>query len=427
MLAMLCAPFLAAQRPDTTTLKQVIIFGRHAVRTPVAPNSLLDNLSTLQYPAFAASAPAVITPNGQTNETLLGSYFRLWLMQEGLLTGDDHADSAFVYVRANNTPLIVDTAQAFAAGLLPAAAVAIDTKSTADPLFDPIDAGVANLDTNMALAAVNGRLGGNPQALATAYSAEFALARSVLFNYPVGTSPAPAAPAGKTDVSTLPITFTAGNSTMPVTPGSLADFYYAIDPFMMQYTDGMSLSDVGWGQLNAAGISQIFRVYDALLDLEFRTPYLAQVQSSNLASHIVRSLVQAATGNHMTGALASPSDKIVVLTASNTNVAGLAGLLNLDWLVTGYQRDVASLGGALVFELRQSQRTGEFIVRVAYVAQTMDQLRNRTPLTLTVPPANVPVFIPGCSIDNATFDCPLDTFVRVTQQKVNPRYADLNN
>jgi 4-phytase / acid phosphatase len=372
MLAMLCAPFLAAQRPDTTTLKQVIIFGRHAVRTPVAPNSLLDNLSTLQYPAFAASAPAVITPNGQTNETLLGGYFRLWLTQENLLTGDDHADSAFVYARANNTPLIVDTAQAFTAGLLPAASIAIDTISTADPLFDPIDAGVANLDTKMALAAVNGRLGGDPQTLATAYSAEFALARSVLFNYPVGTSPAPAAPAGKTDVSTTPITFTAGNSTMPVTPGSLADFYYAIDPFMMEYTDGMSLSDVGWGQLNAAGISQIFRVYDALLDLEFRTPYLAQVQSSNLASHIVRSLVQAATGNPMTGALASPADKIVVLTASNTNVAGLAGLFSLDWLVTGYQRDVASLGGALVFELRQSQRTGEFIVRVAYVAQTMD-------------------------------------------------------
>ena len=89
MLAMLCAPFLAAQRPDNTALKQVIIFGRHAVRTPVAPNNLLDGLSTLQFPAFAASGPAVITPNGQTNETLLGSYFRLWLTQEGLLTGND--------------------------------------------------------------------------------------------------------------------------------------------------------------------------------------------------------------------------------------------------------------------------------------------------------------------------------------------------
>jgi 4-phytase / acid phosphatase len=93
-------------------------------------------------------------------------------------------------------PLIVDTAQAFAAGLLPAASVTVNTTSTADPLFDPIDAGVAQLNKKMAVAAVNGRLGGNPQSLATAYAPELALARSVLFNYPAGTSPAPASSVG---------------------------------------------------------------------------------------------------------------------------------------------------------------------------------------------------------------------------------------
>jgi 4-phytase / acid phosphatase len=426
-LAVLCAPFLPAQRPDTTVLKQVIIFGRHAVRTPVLQNPGLSAFSVQPFPIFPASGQAVITPNGQTNETLLGGYFRLWLTQEKLLTGNDASDAAFVYFRANNTPLIVNTAQAFAAGMLPAASVAINTTSAADPLFDPIDAGVAQLDNKMAIASVNGRLGGNPQALSTAYAAELALARSVLFNYPIGTSPAPQTPQGKVDVTTIPITLTAGNSTMPVNLGGLVAFYTAIDPFMMEYTNGMAASDVGWGQLNAASISQIYRVYDALLDLEFRTPYLAQVQSSNVASHIVRTMVQAATGNAMGGALGTPSDKIVVLTASNTNVAGLAGLLQLDWLVGGYQRDVAALGGALVFELRQSQRTGEFIVRAVYITQTMDQLRNLTPLTSAAPPANVPVFIPGCSTDNATFDCPLETFVRVADHAIDSRYADLVN
>jgi 4-phytase / acid phosphatase len=426
-LAAMCLPFLSAQSPDDTVLKQVIIFGRHGVRTPVVPNSMLNAFSAQPYPTFAASGLAVITPNGQTNETLLGAYFRLWLTQENLLTGNDASDAALTYVRANNAPLIVNTAQAFVAGLLPGAPPPVNTVAAPDPLFDPIDAGVATLDTNMALAAVNGRLGGNSQALSTAYSAELALARSVLFNYPVGTSPAPATPTGKIDVTAIPITMTAGNSTAPVNPGGLAEYYYAIDPFMMEYADGMPASQVGWGLLNEAGISQIFRLYDVLLDLEFRTPYLAKVQSSNLGSHIVRTMVQAATGNAMGGTVGTPADKIVVLTASNTNVSGLAGLFQLDWLVQGYQRDVAALGGALVFELRQSQVTGEFIVRAVYVAQTMDQLRNQTPLTLAAPPANVPVFIPGCSIDNATFDCPLGTFVRVAQQAVGSRYADLNN
>jgi hypothetical protein len=57
----------------------------------------------------------------------------------------------------------------------------------------------------------------------------------------------------------------------------------------------------------------------------------------------------------------------------------------------------------------------------------MDQLRNRTPLTLAAPPGNVPVFIPGCSIQNATFDCPLGIFVRLAQQRINLRYADIND
>lgn len=311
-LTAVCEFCLEAQPVDNTHLKQVIIFCRHAARTPVAPNSAVDVFSVLPFPTFAAAGQAAITQNGRTNETLLGGYFRLWLTQQKLLTGNDASDAAFVYARANNTPLIVDTADAFFAGLLPAASVAVNTTPTADPLFDPTNAGVATLNAKMAVAAVNGRLGGNPQSLAAAYSAELALARSVLFNYPAG-------------------------------------------------------------------------------------------------------------------ALGTPSDKIVVLIASNTNISGLAGLFNLDWLVGGYQREVAALGGALVFQLRQSQRTGEYIVRAVYITQTLDQLRNRTPLTLASPPANVPVFIPGCSIQNATFDCPLGAFVRMAMQEIDSRYVDLTN
>ena len=195
----------------------------------------------------------------------------------------------------------------------------------------------------------------------------------------------------------------------------------------MEYADGLPASEVGWGQLTAGGISQIFRLYDRLLDLEFRTPYLAGVQSSNIASHVVRTMVQAATGNPMTGALGTPSTKMVVLVASNTNITGLAALFHLDWLLPGYQPDVAAPGGALVFELRQSMSTGEYIVRASYVSQTMDQLHNQTSLTLAAPPASAPVFIPGCSVRNATFDCPLADFVQVAKHAIAPQSADLMN
>ncbi len=192
----------------------------------------------------------------------------------------------------------------------------------------------------------------------------------------------------------------------------------------MEYADGLP---VGWGQLDISGVSQTLRILNLVLDLQFRTPYLARVQSSNVASHIVRTMVQSATGSAMTGTLGTPSTRIAVLIASDIHVCGLAGLFRIDWLLPGYQQDFCSPGGAIVFQLRQSQSTGEYIVRTSYIGQTLDQLRNQTPLTLDAPPAIAPVFIPNCSIDNATFDCPLGKFVRIANGLIDPHSADLMN
>jgi hypothetical protein len=70
-----------------------------------------------------------------------------------------------------------------------------------------------------------------------------------------------------------------------------------------------------------------------------------------------------------------------VLIAANTNITGLADLIHLDWLLPSYEADVSASDGALIFEFRQSQETGELIVRASYVSRTMEQLRNQTPLT----------------------------------------------
>jgi 4-phytase/acid phosphatase len=198
----------------------------------------------------------------------------------------------------------------------------------------------------------------------------------------------------------------------------------AIDPFVMEYGDGLP---VGWGKLTADGVSQTGRISNVILDLQFRTPYLTRVRSSNVASHIVRSLVQSATGNVMTGTLGTPSTKVVALIASDINVCGLAGLFHIDWLVPGYPPDFCSPGGAMVFQLRQSQSTGQYIVRASYIAQTLDQLRDQTALTLGTPPASAPLFIPGCSLGNATFDCPLEALVGLAGELIDPHSADLVN
>jgi 4-phytase/acid phosphatase len=425
-LALCCGAILTAQAVDDTQLKQVIIFGRHSVRSPVAPTSFLNTASAQPYPDFGVSGAGILTANGKTLETLLGGYYRLRLTQEGLLTGNDSADANFVYFRANVIERTIDTAKALAAGMLPAASVNVNYygPTESDPLFDPVGAGVSRLDLERALAAVKGRVGGNGESLSAAYAAELALVRATLFGYPPGQSPAPPAPAGKVDVTAIPVEMTIGTPGTPVNPGGLLQVLYAIDPFLMEYADGLP---VGWGQLTAAGVSQTLRVYNLVLDLVDRTPYIATVTSSNIASHVVRSMVQAATGSAMTGALGTPSTKLIVMIASDTNISAFASLYHLDWILSSYPPDTYSPGGAIVFELRQSQRTGEYIIRASYIGQTLDQLRNLTTLTLAAPPASAPLFIPGCSERNATFDCHLADFVRISTQVIDPRSADLVN
>jgi len=421
------AGLLAAQPVDDTKLKQAIVFGRHSVRAPVAPDSYLNTYSVRPYPVFRVAA-GILTDNGTKLSEILGGYYRLWLQKEGLLTGNDAADAPFVYLHANSLQRTRATAQAFATGLLPGATLSVEWQQQgSDPLFDPVGAGVARLDSRRAIAAVQGRVGGNAQSLASAYAPELALARALLLNYPVGQTTPPAAPAGAIDVTSLPFTITAGTLGMPVTLGGFGDVVNTVDPFLMQYAEGMPVSDVGWGQLTAGGVNQIARLYGVSIDLMFRTPYLAGVQSSNMASHITRSLIQSATGSTMTGALGSPSIKAVVLIGSDVQILSLAGLFHLDWMTPGYPPDFASPGGGLVFELRQSQSTGEHIVRASYITQTLDQLRNRTALTLASPPARVPIFIPGCSTRNATFDCALEDFVSMANRSIESGAVDRKN
>ena len=386
--ALACASCLTAQPPaqpvDDTQLKQVIIFGRHSVRAAVAPNTYLDQYSTQQFPNFDVAA-GILTPNGEQLETILGGYYREWLTQEGLLTGNDTADANFVFFHANSIQRTIDTAQHLWMGMLPGAPVNVQylaPSTAADPLFEPVGAGVAQLNSQMATDSVMGHLGSNPESLVSAYSPEIALSRSVLLGYPSGETPAPLAPANVTDAT---------------------DFI-----------------DVG-------GVSQTSRIINLVTDLKFRTPHIARVESSNVASQIVRTMVQSATGNAMTGTLGTPSTKIVALIASDVNICGFAGLFHIDWPLPEYQQDFCSPGGAMVFQLRQSQSTGEYIVRASYIGQTLDQLRDQTILSMDVPPAIAPVSIPNCSIDNATFDCPLGELVRIANELMDPHSADLVN
>jgi 4-phytase/acid phosphatase len=191
----------------------------------------------------------------------------------------------------------------------------------------------------------------------------------------------------------------------------------------MEYANGFPLADVGWGQLSLDTLSQTTRIITLTLNVELRTPYLAQVQSSNAAAHILRSMKQAVLGEAIPGAFGDPASRVIVVISSDAYMTGLAGLLGLHWQLPGYQPDFCTPGGALVFELRQSRRTGEHLVRVFYTAQSFDQLRNLTPLTVLSPPETAQLVIPGGSKPGASLDVKFEIFQQLMRNAIGPQYV----
>jgi 4-phytase/acid phosphatase len=138
-LTLVCVCLLNAQSVDDPTFKQVIVFSRHGVRSPSVSNDILSTFAVLPFPDFG-NASGCVTRQGAAHETLMGAYHRLWLTQEGLLTGDDAAD--FVYIRPNPAQVTTTpTAEAWA-GFLPAATTNFSVyPRTNDPVFDSVPAG----------------------------------------------------------------------------------------------------------------------------------------------------------------------------------------------------------------------------------------------------------------------------------------------
>ena len=148
--------------------------------------------------------------------------------------------------------------------------------------------------------------------------------------------------------------------------------------------------------MDEAGLREAMELHEAEEDYANRTPAIARLRASDLLNHIVMALEQNATGKVVSGAPGKPDDRVLFLVGHDTNIATVAGALGLNWIIDG-RRDDTPPGGALVFELWQKKGTAEYSVRTYYTAQTLDQMRNATPLTPSTPPERVKVFVPGCS------------------------------
>lgn len=400
-------------------LKFAVIVSRHGVRSPIGKIDQLNRYSAQRWPTWSV-APGDLTAHGAKLMTLFGAYDRELFVQEGLLSADGCADASHVAILADSDQRTRETGNALAAGLMPGCQLPVHAQAegTPDPLFHSLDAGLGHPDKLLATAAVSGRIGGNPSGLTDAYRPQLEALDEVLLGCGRASAcrtPSTAAPVNLLDV---PSALAPGKSDHLVDlRGPLEVASTMSENLLLEYTEGMP--QVGWGRVDLSKLRELMQLHTASAEIERRTPYLARAQASNLLAHILDSMRQAVSNEAIAGALAKPGDRLLILVGHDTNLANIGGDLGLSWLIDG-RRDDTPPGGALVFELWKSAKS-EYSVRTYYTAQTLDQMRNMSPLSLANPPERVAVFVPGCSRADAS--CVWGDFSRTIQSGIDPDFV----
>jgi 4-phytase / acid phosphatase len=223
-------PALAADS-SKAELKYALIVSRHGVRSPTWDTARLNEYSVQARPDWGVD-PGELTPHGRAGVKLMGGYYRDWLSKAGLFSADDCRDVSRIYIRADTDQRTRETGRAFAESLLPGCEIPVTTAAAGkDPLFG----GVGKADPELAGKAVRERLG-PPAAVLAKYAPSFDALTLILTRGGTAHRTLMGSPAEED-----------GNGGGADIPRALATASTLSEVFLLEYTEGMQESALGWG------------------------------------------------------------------------------------------------------------------------------------------------------------------------------------
>lgn len=376
-------------------LQQVLMLSRHNLRAPLANNgSVLEQSTKKSWPQWDV-AGGELTTKGGVLEVYMGNYTRQWLAQQGLVQNGTCPDSSNIFVYANSLQRTVATAQYFITGAFPGCDIAVthqDAMGTMDPIFNPV--------------VTDGSDEFNKKALAAMTAANEKLALKPAFQHLekiVDYKSAPACNGKKQcDLSSGDNTFSADNGKEPNVSGPLKIGNSLVDAFTLQYYEGFPADQVAWGQIKTPEQwKELASIKNGYQDALFASPEVAREVAAPLVDYIRSQLVDQDKAN---------APKVTLMVGHDSNIASLLSALQVKPYELPGNDEKTPIGGQVVFERWHDVKNNKDLLKIEYVYQTADQLRDADVLSLKNPPKRVTLQLAGCETD-ANGYCSWDQFI----------------
>ncbi|WP_115527124.1 histidine-type phosphatase [Xanthomonas arboricola] len=389
------AAAVADRQPgQTEQLERVVVVFRHGVRAPLQGEAAAAQYADQPWPQWSTPA-SLLTPRGRKAVRLSGAYLRQWLTQQTLLPHTGCPAAGSVSVWANTDQRTIDSGALLADALAPGCGIVAGHREAGsnDPLFRPIEAGAVPFDAVAAVASIQQQTGG-PAAVLHGHAAELQAMQQIL-----GCTRTPC------DFARMPSTLAPSANGRGLALGGPIDLTSGTgEVLLLQYADGLPLSQVGWGRATPERLAQVSRLHALLFDIYARPHYMAQRSGVPLAREVLQRF----------GDAQSPT--LTVFVGSDTHIAALSSLLGVHFHLPGYGADDPPPGGALLLGLWR-QPDGTRVVRARYLAQSLDQLRPLAPLDLAHPPLQQELALDVCAPEQR-MACPLPAFAQALEQQL---------
>ena len=412
LLTSMISPAVFAQTPtsDGYVLDKVVQVSRHGVRPPTKSNDkLLTTVTQRKWPTWLVPF-GNLTGHGYTGAVEMGRYRGEVLRNAGLIP-KGCPDASQLLVHASPLQRTKATAQALLDGMFPGCGLQPTyVTGEQDALFQANEMPFAALDPVKAKAEILKALGGSVEAAQARYKPFEEKLREV------ACLPGTDCPYGKEPWKL------EQNAKGRFAIKGLSAGANMGEVFRLEYSQGLPLNKVAFGNArSAAEVSSLMVLTKAKYDFLNDIPYIASRGASELMNQISLALKQGTSLANKEVPNTPPDVPLMLLVAHDTNISYLRTMLGFGWKLGDYIENNIPPVGTLQFERYKEVKTGEYFLRIAFEAQSMDQIRNLTQLTDSEKPLKADFESANdCRKTSVGLLCPLKGALVKVDQNIDP-------